>query len=71
MKTFTEQQVDDLIKLKWGKLVVEPGHQAYVSDKVLAKIYRCSQSHIRKQYTARFEKHRLKQQPLLEQMKQE
>ena len=32
MKSFTEQQIDDIIKLKFGKLVTTPGHRAYVSD---------------------------------------
>ena len=39
MKKLTEDQVDDLLKLKFGKLVEESGHRAYVSNKVLGKIF--------------------------------
>ena len=42
---------------------------SYVSNKLLAKIFKCSESHIRKQYTSRFEKIALKEKPLLQQMK--
>ena len=39
MKRLTEAQVDDLLKLKFGKVVTEPGHTAYVSNAVLGKIF--------------------------------
>ena len=55
MKEFTEQQVSDLVKLKFGALVEEPGHTSYVSNRVLAKIFKCSESHIRRLYLGRFE----------------
>ena len=56
MKLFTEQQVDDLIKLKFGKLVTTPSHTSYASNRVLGKIFGVSGSQIRKLYRARFDK---------------
>lgn len=35
MKTFTEAQVDDIIKLKFGKLVTDANHTSFVQDRVL------------------------------------
>lgn len=66
MKEFTEQKVDDIIKLKFGKLVDVPGHTSFVSNRVLAKIFKCSTSMIRRLYMERFEKNRNKNRPLLE-----
>ena len=65
MKLFTEQQVDDLIKLKFGKLVTTPSHTSYASNRVLGKIFGVSGSQIRKLYRARFDKISAKSQPLL------
>ena len=65
MKTFTEQQVDDLIKLKFGKLVTTPRHTSYASDRILGKIFGVSGSQIRRLYRARFDKISAKSQPLL------
>ena len=39
MKKLSEDQIDDLLKLKFGELVEEPGHRAYISNKVLGKIF--------------------------------
>ena len=68
MKTFTEAQVDDIIRLKFGRLVTELQHRSYVSDALLGKLFKVSSSQIRRQYTARFEKIRVSKLPLLEQM---
>ena len=43
MKIFTENQIDDLLKLKFGKVVSEPGHLAYVSNETLGKIFGVSE----------------------------
>ena len=43
MKVFSEQQIDDLLKLKFGKIVIEPGHFSYVSNTVLGKIFGVSE----------------------------
>ena len=56
MKRLTEAQVDDLLKLRYGKVVTEPGHTAFVSNAVLGKIFGCSRDHIRYICNARFEK---------------
>ena len=47
MKTFTEQQIDDIIKLKFGKLVTTPKFTSYVSNKVLGQLFGVSGSQIR------------------------
>ena len=46
MKRLTEAQVDDMLKLKFGKVVTEHGHTAYVSNAVLAKIFKIPASTI-------------------------
>ena len=56
MKVYSEPQVDDFIKLKFGRLVTEHGHPSYVSDRRLGKLFGCSGSKIRQLYLARFEK---------------
>ena len=68
MKEFTEQQVDDIIKLKFGKLVTEPGHKQYVGNRVLGQIFGVSHSRIRQLYLARFEKVRISSLPLLQRL---
>ena len=40
MKKLSEKQIDDLLKLKFGKVVEEPGHTAYLSNKILGKIFK-------------------------------
>ena len=55
MKLFTEQQVDDIIKLKFGALVTNINHRAHLSNKTLGQIYKVSGSQIRRLYMARFE----------------
>ena len=56
MKYYSETQVDDIIKLKFGDLVTAKAPRAYISDAVLAKIYKCSPSKIRSLYMSRFAK---------------
>ena len=50
MKEFTSQQVEDIIKLKFGKLVSSAENTAYVSNRVLGQIYGVSASKIRELY---------------------
>ena len=52
MKTFTEEEIDTLIILKFRKLVTEAGHPSYLSNAELGKLFKCSGSHIRRQYLA-------------------
>lgn len=54
VKDFTEAQVDDLIKLKFGRLVSTADCKQYVSNAVLAKIFGVSSARIRKLYMDRF-----------------
>ena len=56
MKQFTEEQIDDLLKLKFGKVVEESGHTAFVSNKTLGKIYKISEHKIAGMLWVRFAK---------------
>ena len=42
MKYISEQQIDDIIKLKFGGLVTEIGHTSFVSDKILGELFKIS-----------------------------
>ena len=55
MKIFTEQQVDDILKLKFGAVVTSYPSTSYVSNRVLGQIFGVSGSLIRKLYLQRFE----------------
>ena len=68
MKHYTEAQVDHIIKIKFGELVGAKPPRSYMSDAVLARIYKCSPSQIRRLYMSRFKKLQMKDQPLLEQL---
>ena len=68
MKIFSEQQIDQIIQLKFGKLVTEAGHPSYASNELLGKLFKVSGSQIRRLYLARFEKIRRSSLPLLMQM---
>ena len=54
MKHFTEAQVEDIVKLKYGQLVRHHNHISYVSNRVLGKIFGVSGSQIRQLYLAYF-----------------
>ena len=69
MKRLTEEQVDDLLKLKFGKVVTESGHTAYVSNAVLAKIFEVPTPTIAWLQQVRFEQHRQKNLPLMQKLK--
>ena len=70
MKEFTEQQVDDIIKLKFGELAESLQRKSYVSDRLLGKPYKVSASKIRQLYMARFTAIKAKQMPLPERLRQ-
>ena len=55
VKSFTEQQVDDLIKFKFGRLVESAYHVQYASNATLAKIFGVSAAKIRQVYMQRFQ----------------
>ena len=65
MKQFIEAQVDDLIKLRYGRLVTSADHTAYVSNAALGKIFGISGSQVRRLYMARFQSITDQQLPLL------
>ena len=44
MKVLTEGQIDDILKLKYGKLVEDGNHTAYASNATLGKIFGVSGS---------------------------
>ena len=46
-----------------------PHHRSYASNKLLGKLFGCSGSKIRQLYMARFDAIRMRQQPLLEQIR--
>ena len=52
MKEFTEEQVDAIIKLKWGRLATEPSGPTYVANAALAKLFKVSPGKIRQLYMA-------------------
>ena len=51
---FTESQIDDLIRLKWGRLVDDASGPTLTSNAALAKVFRVSTSKIRELYMSRF-----------------
>ena len=71
MKEFSERQVDDLLKLKFGAVVTEHGHPSYVSNQVLGKLFNCSGSKVRQLYMARFDAIRRQRLPLVEMLRQD
>ena len=54
VKNFTEEQINDIIKLKFGRLVDSAQHVQYASNSTLGKIFGVSANKIRQLYTARF-----------------
>ena len=68
MKLFTEQQVTDIIKLKFGSNVEHAGHPAFTSNKALGKVFGVSATRIRELYMARFKAVAAKKQPLLQRL---
>jgi len=47
MKHFTKEQVDDMIKLKFGQLVTSANNTSYVPNRVLGQLFGCSGSMVR------------------------
>ena len=66
MKHLPEKRIEDMIRLRYGRLVTEPGHTAYVTYKVLSHIFQVSQSWIHKACQAWFLKAKSKELPLLQ-----
>ena len=68
MKHISEQQIDDIIKLKFGGLVTEIGHTSFVSDKILGQLYKISASQGSRLYMAKFGAHKAKQMTLMQKL---
>ena len=51
VKNFNKDQIEDLIKLKFGSLVTSAQHKQYVSNDVLGKIFGVSATKIRESYS--------------------
>ena len=54
VKQLSEAQIDDLIKLKFGRLVTSADHVQYASNATLGKIFGISATKVRELYMARF-----------------
>ena len=54
MKEFTEEQVDAIIRLKWGRLVQQADGPTLTSNAALGKVFGVSATKIRSLYMARF-----------------
>ena len=50
LRDITSDQVDEMIKIKWGKLVTDSYHTAFVSNAVIGKIYGIDGSSVRRLY---------------------
>ena len=50
MKHFTEEQVDTIIKLKWGSLVSDASGSTLTSNSALGKVFKVSAEKIRQLY---------------------
>ena len=68
MKQLSEERIDDLLKLKFGKLVTDPGNNAFVSNKTLSKIFRISEHRITYIIRKRFEMNKQKNLPFVKKL---
>ena len=57
--------MDDIIKLKFGRLVEEHGHISYISNRVLGKLFKISGVQVRQLYLRRFQKIKDREMPLM------
>ena len=69
MKHYSEQQVLDMIKLKFGREVEDHFHPSFVSNRLLGKLFGCSGSKVRQLYLAHFAKIKLRNQPFLNRLR--
>lgn len=47
MKTYTPEQVDDMIKLRYGWMVDNINAKSYTSYVAIGKIFGCSNEHVK------------------------
>ena len=69
MKKLSEEQVDDILKLKFGRIVEETGHRAYVSNRTLGKIFQMSEHRIAGLIRVRFAQQSYKKLPLMQKLR--
>ena len=65
VKHFTERQVDDIIRMKFGKMVTSADNVQYASNETLGQIYGVSSTKIRELYMHRFQQIQVKELPFL------
>jgi hypothetical protein len=54
-KNITQEQVESMIRMKFGALVRSADHPSYVSNQALGKMLRVSASHVRHLYMRYFD----------------
>ena len=54
VKHFSNDQIDGIIRMKFGRMVASQFHTSYLSNAILGKLFKCSGSHIRQLYLRRF-----------------
>ena len=65
----SEKIIDDIMKLKFGKVIDQPGHSAFVSNKTLGKIFNMSEHMIANLLRVRFAKERVNKLSFLQKLK--
>ena len=65
MKHYSEQQVMDMIRLKFGRDVEDRYHTSYASNRLLGQLFGCSGSKVRQLYLAHFAKVKARTAPLM------
>ena len=66
MKLFTDKQVDDMIKLRWGSVVQQPDLPTLTTYKAIGKVFGISTTQARRLILARFERAERRQLPIIE-----
>ena len=68
MKTYTPEQVNDMIKLRYGCMVDNINVKSYTSFVAIGKVFACSDMHVRNLILKKFDQDKQNQLPLIEQM---
>ena len=50
VKLYSDKEIDAMIKMKFGRLVTNQFHTAYVSNRILGKLFKCSSTKVRELY---------------------
>ena len=70
MKTYSELQIDAMMKLRFGALLTKDPKTCFLSYASLGKLFKCTGNHVRNLILARLEKMKKKDLPLLGQLNQ-